>query len=123
MARYTGGLTVADTSHLPPEVLYALRTGKLPPHLLDSNPEVAAEPGESSGQDAERFRRRYRDMVDERIADWLDENPGYGKSVPGQERGRIEAYCERQIQHQWRIFVSKRNELDDRDDGDGRGPQ
>lgn len=110
---------MADTSHLPPEVLYALRTGKLPPHLLDSNPEVDAEPDEYPEQDAERFRRRYHVMVDEGIADWLDENPGYGNSIPEQERARIEAYCERQIQHQWRVFVRERDGLDGRDDGHG----
>lgn len=106
---------MADTSHLPPEVLYALRTGKLPPHLLDSNPEVAAEPDKSSEHDAERFRRRYHDMVEERIADWLDENPGHGRRIPLQERERIEEYCERQTQHQWRMFVRERDDLDDDD--------
>jgi hypothetical protein len=112
---------LADASHLPPEVLYALRTGKLPAHLLESNPEVAVESDESSEQDAERFRRRYHAMVEERIADWLDENPGYGKSIPDHERARIEAYCDRQIQHQWRIFVSTRDEPAHQEDGEGRG--
>jgi len=113
---------VADTSHLPPEVLYALRTGKLPPHLLDSTRDVAEEHDGYPADDAQRFRRRYHAMVDERIADWLDEHPSYGRSIPRQERARIEEYCERQIQHQWRLFIHARDETDDQQDDGGRAP-
>lgn len=111
---------MADTSHLPREVLYALRTGELPPHLLKSHHEIADEPEESVEDDPERFRRRYHAMVEEQIADWLDENPGYGRSIPAHERKRIEEYCELQIQHQWRMFTRTRDGLDDQDDGEWR---
>ncbi|MBX9642178.1 MAG: hypothetical protein K2X97_21405 [Mycobacteriaceae bacterium] len=107
---------MADTSHLPPEVLYALRTGKLPAHLAKSDREAAAPEKKAGKDDAERFRQGYHAMVEEGIADWLDENPGYGKSIPEQERTRIEAYCERQIQHQWRTFLRQQDGLDGQDE-------
>jgi hypothetical protein len=106
---------VADLSHLPPEVVYALRTGKIPPHLVESNHEPGDE-SELEDSDAERFRDRYHGMVGEAIADWLDEHPQCGNDIPPAERARIEEYCERQIQHQWRIFRRNRDSLDDHDD-------
>ncbi|GLB82257.1 hypothetical protein Mkiyose1665_26850 [Mycobacterium kiyosense] len=111
---------MADTSHLPPEVLYALRTGKLPPHLLEAHPDVVTEVEESPDDpDADDFRRKYQAMVNEAIEDWLDDNPGNGGQIPTDERLRIEEYCERQIQHQWRMFIRKRDGLDRENDDEG----
>jgi hypothetical protein len=36
------------------------------------------------------------------IADWQEGNPAAGNSIPANERQRIEDYCQRQIQHEWR---------------------
>lgn len=107
---------MADISHLPPEVIYALRTGELPPEWQASNPDAGSDPEES--EDSERFRGRYRDMVEQMIADWLDEHPMSGNHIPAAERARIEEHCELQIQHQWQLFVRKRDGLEDDEDDD-----
>jgi DNA-directed RNA polymerase specialized sigma24 family protein len=37
------------------------------------------------------------------LPEWHDDNPYAGKAIPASERQRIEDYCERQIQHQWKV--------------------
>ncbi|MBX9641767.1 MAG: hypothetical protein K2X97_19225, partial [Mycobacteriaceae bacterium] len=82
-------VTVADMSDLPPDVVVALRTGKLPPGamgLVEEATDQTAEASNSRSEDEERFRALYRQMVDERITDWLDEHPYCGNALPPDER-------------------------------------
>ncbi|OBK30548.1 hypothetical protein A5634_15865 [Mycobacterium asiaticum] len=88
--------------------MYALRTGKILPHLLASDGDAGVDPEpQDSGEskDAERFRVRYHALLEEMVADWLDEHPECGNVIPAAEREQIEEYCERQIQHRWQIFI------------------
>lgn len=110
---------MADLSGLPDDIVYVLRTGKLPPGV--KLPDAAdAHPIEDA--DEARFRERYHAMVDEKIADWLateDYAVGAladfrGQTVPANVRAQIEADCNRQIQYEWRQFL-KRREVDDED--------
>lgn len=114
-----------DISEFHPLMQAALRTGKLP-----SDEEIARAVGETTGSisrlradleataldaasdtpvsdsaddDQERFRRRYRELVEDMITQWHDDNPYAGKSIPDSERQRIEDYCRTQIQHQWKL--------------------
>lgn len=117
---------MADLSGLPDDIVYVFRTGKLPPGvtLPDTDDEPVEDPDEV------RFRERYQAMVDEKIADWLaaeDYQVGAladyrGQSVPADVREQIEADCHRQIQHQWRAFLQRRDQPDDAPDDDDAGP-
>lgn len=107
---------VADLSHLPDEVVYALRHGKLPPSLADPQAEL------QESEDAERFRKRFHALVDQGLAGWLDENPDYGNRVPADVKARIEDDCRRRIQHEWRNFVQERGDLDEEDDDEYGNP-
>jgi hypothetical protein len=97
---------MADTSDLQPEVMVALRTGKLPTGAERSATELG-EPRDSYSDDEQRFLMFYRQMVDERIADWLDDNPHCGSSVLLAERQRIEDYCRDYVQRQWTAHLNK----------------
>lgn len=117
---------MADLSGLPDDIVYVLRTGKLPPGV--TLPDAEAEPVEDADQ--VRFRERYHAMVDEKIADWLaaeDYQVGAlsdyrGQTVPAEVRAQIEADCNRRIQHEWQTFLRQRDQpADDPDDG-GAGP-
>jgi hypothetical protein len=105
---------VADISRLHPLLQEALRTGKVPDRgelerLLGreiddpEEDETPSDEGQSAtpDPDEDRFRARYHAMVDERIADWLDEHPEHGNLIPAAERERIEDDCNRKIQYQW----------------------
>ncbi|RIR80304.1 hypothetical protein D2E65_00050 [Mycobacteroides abscessus] len=118
---------MADLSGLPDDIVYVLRTGKLPPGVTLPD----ADPVEVEDPDQVRFRERYQAMVDEKIATWLaDEEYSVGsltdyrgQTVPADVREQIEADCHRQIQHQWRAFLQQRDQPDDDDpDDDGAGP-
>lgn len=100
-------LTVADTSDLHPDVLIALKTGKLPAGARRSEDESADQPDTSRASEQERFRQLYHDMVEERITDWLDDHPANGRSIPPEERERIEDYCRSHVQHQWAAHLRR----------------
>lgn len=96
---------MADTSDLHPEVLVALRTGRLPAGFA----ELATGSDETrdvSSDDEQRFRMLYRQMVKDRIDDWLDDNP-YG--LPPAERERIESYCRDYVQRLWAAHVESQS--------------
>jgi hypothetical protein len=102
---------VADTSDLQPEVMVALRTGKLPAGAERS----ATEPDErrdSYSDDEQRFQMLYRQMVEERIAEWLDDNPYSGSGLLLAERQRIEDYCRDYVQRQWTAQLNKLGNAD-----------
>lgn len=113
---------MADLSKLPDDIVYVLRTGKLPPGV--TLPDTDDEPEDS---EAEVFRVRYRQLVDERITDWLadEQERDAGslfdlgdRTVPADVREQIEQDCERRIQQEWRTYLERR---DHRDDDDGGG--
>ncbi|MEU9806199.1 hypothetical protein [Mycobacterium sp. NPDC050853] len=118
---------MADLSGLPDDIVYVLRTGKLPPGVTSPVAEGDGEQIEDAGQ--ARFRERYQAMVAEKIADWLaaeDYHVGAladyrGQAVPADVREQIEQDCHRQIQHEWHTFLHQRDQPDDLDD-DGGGP-
>jgi hypothetical protein len=114
-----------DIADFHPLMQAALRTGTLP-----SDEQIADAVGETPGNisrlradldaeapdalrdmsapdsadaDEERYRRRYRELVDAMIEQWHDDNPHAGNSIPNSERQRIEDYCRNQIQHQWKM--------------------
>jgi hypothetical protein len=119
-----------DISDLHPLVQETLRTGKLPSddeiaraigettsnvsrlrasleaESTDSTGDVSES--EASDNEEERFRRKYRQLVDDLIAEWHDDNPYAGNAVPAGERQRIEDYCRSQIQHQWKKHRQRR---------------
>lgn len=112
---------MADLSGLPDDIVYVLRTGKLPPGV--TLPDAADSDGQPvEDADEARFRERYHTMVDEKIADWLaaeDYDVGTltdfrGQNVPAEVRAQIEADCNRQIQYEWRRFLQSQKD----DDGD-----
>lgn len=112
---------MADLSRLPDDIVYVLRTGKLPPGVtLPDSAETESQPVEDA--DEARFRERYHAMVDKKIADWLaaeDYQVGSlsdyrGQTVPPKVRDQIEADCNRQIQHEWRQLLQRR-QVDDED--------
>lgn len=85
---------------------------------------------DTEDSEAEVFRVRYRQLVDERIADWLaDERErdagslfDFGdRTVPADVRQQIEQDCQRRIQQEWRIYLERRDQPDDPDDAGG-GP-
>ena len=84
---------------LPAEVLQALKTGVVPTKPGAAQPE----PDTATDADAEQFRTGYRTMVDAMIADWHEHHPEYGNNLPADEREQIEHYCNREIQHLWRL--------------------
>lgn len=109
---------MADLSGLPDDIVYVLRTGKLPPGV--TLPDAAdAQPVEDA--DEARFRERYHAMVDEKIADWLaaeDYQIGAlsdyrGQTIPAGVRAQIEADCNRQIQYEWRQFLQRQEDDED----------
>ena len=102
---------MADTSDLQPEVMAALRTGKWPAGAERSAAE-SDEPRDSSSADEQRFQMLYRRMVEERVAEWLDDNPYCGSSLPLAERQRIEDYCRDHVQRQWTAHLSKLGNAD-----------
>lgn len=114
---------MADLSRLPDDIVYVLRTGKLPPGvtLPDTDPAEVEDP------DQVRFRERYQAMVDEKIAAWLVDDEyavgsltDYrGQTVPADVREQIEQDCRRQIQHEWRRFLHQREQPDEESDDDG----
>ncbi|WP_078344082.1 hypothetical protein [Mycobacteroides chelonae] len=117
---------MADLSGLPDDIVYVLRTGKLPPGVTlpdaaDTDDEAVEDP------DQERFRERYHRMVDEKIANWLaaeDYQVGTladyrGQIVPADVREQIQTDCYRQIQHEWRAFLRQRDQPDGDPDDDG----
>ncbi|GFG67861.1 hypothetical protein MKUB_53510 [Mycobacterium kubicae] len=115
---------MVDLSDFHPLMQEALRTGKIPDNdelaraLGDGpgrvtrfrnqresespDPHVNAEP-DLHEPNEKRFREKYRDMVATIIADWHEDNPSAGNSLPDDERERIEDYCHRQIQQEWRM--------------------
>lgn len=107
---------MADLSGLPDDIVYVLRTGKLPPGVTlpdaDAGNEAIEDPDEV------RFRERYHKMVDEKIAEWLaaeDYDIGAltdfrGQNVPAEVREQIEADCNRQIQYEWRRFLQRQED-------------
>ncbi|MFA4083698.1 hypothetical protein ONA92_18540 [Mycobacteroides salmoniphilum] len=110
---------MADLSRLPDDIVYVLRTGKLPPGVtLPDAAETDSQPVEDA--DEARFRERYHAMVDKKIADWLaaedyqvDALSDYrGQTVPPKVREQIEADCNRQIQYEWRRFLQAAEEED-----------
>ncbi|SHT15905.1 Uncharacterised protein [Mycobacteroides abscessus subsp. abscessus] len=103
---------MADLSHLPDEVVYALRTGKIPPSLVDPDEEL------QNSDDANRFRERYHALVAEAVEDWLDENPDYGRNIPADIKERIEEDCNRHIQHEWNIYTRNQTESSSQDEAD-----
>lgn len=110
---------MADLSGLPDDIVYVLRTGKLPPGV--TLPPTDTGPAEVEDSDQARFRKRYHQMVAERIAEWLaaeDYDVGSlsdyrGQNVPADVRAQIEADCNRQIQHEWRQFLQQQEEDDE----------
>lgn len=108
---------MADLSGLPDDIVYVLRTGKLPPGV--TLPDTDDEPVENP--DEARFRERYHAMVADKIAEWLaaDDYPvgalaDYrGQRVPSDVREQIEAECNRQIQYEWRQFLQQQEEDDE----------
>jgi hypothetical protein len=125
---------VADISHLHPLMQEALRTGRLPAPdelaqlrgkdsgradtVADTGPALndddTADPTDASDTaDAQRLRDKYRQLVAAMIGDWHQDNPAAGNRLSPDERERIEDYCRRQIQHEWRIH--RQQEQDDQD--------
>ncbi|GAB1811860.1 hypothetical protein [Mycobacterium sp. MUNTM1] len=126
-----------DISDFHPFMQEALRTGKLPSddeiaRAIGENPSsirrlrerLETEPTDSrvdspepekhdQEEEEERFRQKYRQLVDDMIAEWYDDNPHAGNSIPPDERQRIETYCERQIQHEWRMRQKRLTEEQD----------
>lgn len=117
---------VADLSRLPDDIVYVLRTGKLPPGV--ALPDTDDEPEDP---EQARFRARYRQLVDERVADWLADQQDRDVSslggladfgdpvVPRDVREQIEQDCQRRIQQEWRTYLQRRDQRDDPDDDDG----
>ncbi|MBV0918242.1 hypothetical protein KC238_13375 [Mycobacteroides chelonae] len=114
---------MADLSRLPDDIVYVLRTGKLPPGV--TLPDTDDEPEDPEHA---RFRARYRQLVDQRIAEWLaDEQErdagslfDFGdRTVPADVRQQIEQDCGRRIQQEWRTYLERRDNPDDDDDGGG----
>lgn len=75
-----------------------------------------------------RFRARYRQLVDERVANWLadEQERDAGslfdlgdRAVPADVQEQIEQDCQRRIQQEWRTYLHQR---DDPDDDDGGSP-
>lgn len=113
---------MADLSGLPDDIVYVLRTGKLPPGV--ALPDTDDEPEDP---DAEVFRARYHLLVEERISEWLvsEQERAAGslsdfgdRTVPAAVREQIEQDCHRRIQQEWRTFLHQR---DHPDDGDADG--
>lgn len=111
---------MADLSRLPDDIVYVLRTGKLPPGV--TLPDAADTDGQSvEDADEARFRERYHAMVHEKITDWLaaeDYQIGAlsdyrGQTIPAGVRAQIEADCNRQIQYEWRQFLQRQEEPDE----------
>ncbi len=84
---------------IPAEVLQALKTGVVPTKSGAPQPESY----NATDVDVEQFRARFRTMVDAMIADWHEHHPEYGNNLPAAEREQIEQYCNREIQHLWRL--------------------
>jgi hypothetical protein len=126
---------MADISDFHPFVQEALRTGKIPgdediaralgeePDKItrlrerleaeSANSDIDASEPKLHNDDEERFRLRYRLLVDAMIADWHEDNPYAGQSIPDTERQRIEDYCRSQIQHQWKMHQQRLAEEQD----------
>lgn len=138
----TQSLSMSDIAHLHPLMQEALRTGAVPsreelarllgkkiediPRLDDGDEKNTDDEPEDS--EAEVFRARYRQLVDERVAEWLaDEQErdagslaDFGdRTVPADVRQQIEQDCERRIQQEWRTYLERRDNPDDDDDGGG----
>jgi hypothetical protein len=112
---------MVDLSDFHPLIQQALRTGKIPaPDVIAralgegidgevrirgqiERESASSNSDEAASTDEQRFRDRYHEMVATMIADWHDDNPEAGNSIPKDERERIEDHCHRQIQHAWRI--------------------
>ncbi|MHA7651177.1 hypothetical protein ACX9NE_20380 [Mycobacterium sp. ML4] len=108
---------MADISHLGPEVVRALRTGELPPgakRLVEQANDTASEPDDAHFDDEERFRALYRQMVEERVADWYDTHPSYLHGLPPSELQRIRSDCENYVQRRWAAHLNRfRNREDE----------
>lgn len=92
---------MADTSHLPDDVLYALRTGKIPPHLERAYEESGLAPAEPEDtEEADALKARYTQMVEERVSDWHEDHSTHWGPIPAAERKLIEDDCYRQLQYQ-----------------------
>ncbi len=111
-------------SDFPPLMQRAMRTGVMPSHaeiaaatgktvsevkrFLGSaaNEDETVDPTDAEPEDpeAERFRKRYQQLVAERCAEWLDENFMLDGRVPTSIRADIEYACNGQIQREWRAY-------------------
>lgn len=84
---------------------------------------------DTEDKEAEVFRARYHQLVDERVADWLADEQERDVSslggladfgdpvVPRDVREQIEQDCQRRIQQEWRTYLHQRDHPDDDDDG------
>lgn len=123
----------------------ALRTGAVPSReelarLLGKKIQDIPRPDDEDEKNTDdepedpeqaRFRARYRQLVDERVADWLADEQERDVSslggladfgdpvVPRDVREQIEQDCQRRIQQEWRTY---RHQRDDPDDDDGGSP-
>jgi len=97
---------MSDISGLHPLMLTAMRTGRMPSDAEIANAtglateevarmlretavpdEAACEPRDLTDPDEQRFRDKYRTLVDAMITDWYEDNPS-AVALPADERER-----------------------------------
>lgn len=78
-------------------------------HTDDRETQAKAE---TEDPDKQKFRDKYRRLVDAMIADWHEDNPASLRGLPAEERERIEEHCHSQIPREWRLHRQLADEQD-----------